>query len=124
MRTILTVLAVSVGVISIITLSSHVEGMQVSLISSLEKLGPTTILLVSSGASPLTDADIARLSALPDIMKVIPTLRMNTKVTGIDRPTTLIGVSSVDLLDILGELRVVEGGIYVDAPTPQVVIGY
>lgn len=110
--------------ISIVTLSSHAEGMRASLIFNLEKLGPTTILIIPSGASSLTDADVARLSTLPDVSKVMPTLRMSTKVPGIDDPVTLIGLSSTDLLDILGELRFVEGGIYVNAPTPQAVVGY
>ena len=120
----LTILAVSVGVISIVTLSSHVEGMQASLISNLEKLGPTTILIISSGGSPLTDADVSRLSTLPDVSKVIPTLRVTTKVPGIDDPVTLIGISSLDLVDMIGELRFTEGNMYVDAPAPQAVIGY
>ena len=98
--------------------------MQASLISNLEKLGPTTILIISSGGSPLTDADVSRLSTLPDVSKVIPTLRVMTKVPGIDDPVTLIGISSLDLVDMIGELRFAEGNMYVDAPAPQAVIGY
>ena len=95
-----------------------------SLLSNLEKLGPTTILVISTGSSPLTDADIARISTLPNVESVIPTLRAVTKVPGINQEVTLVGISSRDLSEILGEIRLDEGQMYVDAPAPQSVIGH
>jgi len=98
--------------------------MQMSLLSNLEKLGPTTILVISTGSSPLTDADVARISTLPNVESVIPTLRTATKVPGINQEVTLVGISSRDLSEILGEIRLDEGQMYVDAPAPQSVIGH
>jgi len=51
-------------------------------------------------------------------------LRTVTKVPGIDEEVTLVGISSRDLLEILGELRLKEGQMYIDAPAPQSVIGH
>lgn len=123
LRSILTVLAVAVGVTTIISASAQVEGARVSIIENLGKLGPDSIIVTVRGRVPFTDVDVARISSLNGVLKATPILRMNVRIPGIDNPITLVGISSRDLPDFLGELRLYEGGAYPDLPTPQALIG-
>jgi len=125
LRSILTILAVAVGVTTIIALSAQVEGAKVTILENLGKLGPDVIIVTSRGRTPFTDADVARLRSLEGVSKVIPMLTQpGLRVTGIDSPVTIIGVSSIDIVDFLGEVNLVDGSMYVDAPAPQALIGY
>jgi len=123
LRSILTVLAIAVGVTTIIALSAQVEGVKAGIVQSLGKLGPDTILISSQGRTPFTDADVERLRGLEEASSVTPLLMMNIKVTELDSSTTLIGVSASSLMNYLGEVRLLEGEIYQDAPSPQALIG-
>jgi len=127
LRTALTVLAVAVGVVVIIALSSQVEGVKVGIVSSLERLGPNTIVVfptLRGSRMPVTDADIARLRGLEGVSKVIPLLMLKVRVSGFEDPVNVIAASSRDLADLLGELRIAEGGVYLDVPAPQVLVGH
>jgi len=124
LRSILTILTVAVGVTTIIALSAQVEGAKVSIIGSLGRLGSDTIILSVVGRMPFTDVDVARLMSLGGVSKVIPMLRMNTRVAGLDSPAILIGASARDLADLLGEIKIVDGTLYYDAPAPQALIGH
>jgi len=125
LRSVLTILAVAVGVTTIITLSAQVEGAKVSIIESLGKLGPNTIIVTVRGGTPFTDADVARLKGLEGVSKVAPMLALqNVRVAGLQDPVTLIGISSVEIIDFLGEVKLIDGSIYLDVPAPQALIGY
>jgi putative ABC transport system permease protein len=123
LRSILTILAVAVGVTTIISASAQVEGARASILENLGKLGPDSIILTARGATPFTDVDVARLRGLNGVKKATPVLRMNVRVSGVDNPVTLVGISSGDLPEFLGELRLVEGSPYPDVPAPQALIG-
>jgi putative ABC transport system permease protein len=49
---------------------------------------------------------------------------LQVRVPGIDTPVNLAGLSSVNLNSVLGEIKVAEGSMYIDAPAPQALIGY
>ncbi|MBS7652937.1 MAG: FtsX-like permease family protein [Candidatus Bathyarchaeia archaeon] len=123
LRSILTILAVAVGVTTIISASAQVEGARVSILENLGKLGPDSIIVTVRGRVPFTDIDVARIKSLYGVAKATPVLRMNVRIPGMDTPVALVGISSRDLPDFLGELRLYEGGLYPDLPTPQAVIG-
>jgi putative ABC transport system permease protein len=122
-RSILTILAIAVGVTSIIALSSQVEGVQYEIIQSLETLGPENIMVTVRGRTLFTDADVVRLASLEDVAAVTPVINTNVEVFGLDEPVTLMGVSSLGLENVLGEIKLSAGALYTDVPAPQVVIG-
>jgi len=124
LRSILTILTVAVGVTTIIALSAQVEGARVSIIGNLGRLGSDTIIVSVIGRMPFTDVDVARLMSLEGVSKVIPMLRMNARVPGLDSPAFLIGASARNLADLLGEIKIIDGTIYYDAPAPQALIGH
>ena len=122
-RSVLTVLAIAVGVTSIIALSSQVEGVQQEIVQSLETLGPENILVTVRGLTLFSDADVVRLASLDGVSSVTPVITTSVEVLGRDEATTLMGVSSVGLEHVLGEVKLSAGTLYLDVPAPQVVIG-
>ena len=62
-RSILTILAIAVGVTSVIALSSQVEGVQHEIVQSLETLGPENIMVTVRGSTLFSDADVVRLAS-------------------------------------------------------------
>ncbi len=124
LRTILTILAISVGVIAIVSLSSHVEGMRNTLMKSLEKLGPSTIIVVPRRGWGFTEADVVRLKSAPNVADVIPALNIPIKVPGFEESLHIVGISISDLAKLLGEIRLTDGSPYMDVPAPQAIIGY
>ena len=124
LRSVLTILAIAVGVTTIIALSAQVEGVKGGIIESLGTLGPNTIIVTVQGKMPFTDADVARLRELEGVSMVTPILIINGRVAGLEGSVTLIGASSSDLVNFLGEVRLLDGSMYLDVPAPQTVIGY
>jgi len=125
LRSILTILAIAVGVTTIIALSSQVEGTRANIIQNLGKLGPDTIIVTIRGKMiPFTDADVARLRELNGVSAVRPMLIMRTKIAGLEDSVTLLCISSSDLKNLLGEIRLIDGSLYLDVPAPQALIGY
>ena len=99
-RSILTILAIAVGVTSIIALSSQVEGVQQEIVQSLETLGPENILVTVQSRTLFSDADVVRLASLDDVSSVTPVVTTNVEVLGRDESITLMGVSSVGLENV------------------------
>ena len=122
-RSILTILAIAVGVTSIIALSSQVEGVQQEIVQSLQTLGPENIMVTMRGLTLFSDADVVRLASLDGVSTVTPVVTTNVKVLGRDDSITLMGVSSIGLANVLGEVKLSAGSLYLDVPAPQVVIG-
>jgi putative ABC transport system permease protein len=122
-RSILTILAIAVGVTSIIALSSQVEGVQQEIVQSLQTLGPENIMVTMRGLTLFSDADVVRLASLDGVSTVTPVVTTNVKVLGRDDSITLMGVSSIGLENVLGEVKLSAGSLYLDVPAPQVVIG-
>jgi len=123
LRSILTVLAIAVGVTTIIALSAQVEGVKEGIVQNLGKLGPDTIIISSQGRAPFTDADVLRLQGIPEVSRVTPILIINVRVTELDDPITLVGVSASSLTEYLGEVRLLDGDIYKDTASPQALLG-
>ena len=123
-RTALTVLAVAVGVAVIVALSSMVEGAKESVLSSLQSLGPDTIIVVARGRMPITDADVARIRSMEGVRSVIPLLILKLRVSGFEDSVTVVGASGYDLAQLLGSLRLAEGSTYLDLPAPQALVGH
>lgn len=122
LRSILTLLAIAVGVTSIIALSAQVEGVSAWIVQRLTSLGPDTLLVIAQ-RTVFTDADVMRLTSLEGISTVTPMRNVMVTVAGKEDPVTLVGVSSLDLASLLGEIKLRDGNIYYDVPAPQVLMG-
>ena len=124
-RATLLVLSVVVGVASIVALTSQTEGVARGITSALQKLGPDTVILMVMGRR-LTDADIALVSSLDSVREVIPiTVDAGTLNTGsMTLSVTVYGVSSEDLRELLGEIKLIDGSLYTDSPIPMAIVGY
>ena len=122
-RSILTILAIAVGVTSVIALSSQVEGVQHEIVQSLETLGPENIMVTVGGRTLFSDADVVRLASLENVAAVTPVINLNVEVFGLDESVTLMGVSSLGIENVLGEIKLSAGALYADVPAPQVILG-
>lgn len=123
LRTVLTVLAVAVGVSTIIALSAQAEGVSSSIIQDLSKLGPDVVILTGRSGYLFTDADVARLKEFEGVSSVNQLIMLSVRVSGVEDTVMLIGADSTSLKNLVGELNLVEGVPYYDAPAPQALIG-
>ncbi|MEM3807977.1 MAG: FtsX-like permease family protein [Nitrososphaerota archaeon] len=125
-RIILLMLAIAIGVASIIALVSQTTGVQQSVVNQLQTLGPTAIILTPSGRSQLTDSDVALIDSLPKVETVVPliTYRVYTSRAGQDVELTLVGIEPARLPDLLGDLKIIEGALYPGGLSPIGVVGY
>ena len=125
LRTILTILAVAVGVMVIIALSSHARGIYVSFIANFERLGPTTIIVSSTGTRLLSDVDVYRISELPGVSIVIPMRTLSGNVEGLNVRATVVGIRASELKELLGgDVNLLKGNPLTDTPIPIALIGY
>ena len=124
LRTILTIMAVAVGVTVIIALSSMVEEVRVSMLTLLQSLGPDTVIVAPRGRMPISYADVVRIRSLEGVRSVIPLLLLSARIPGSEEQVLLVGVSSYNLIQLLGSLNMLAGDLFLDVPAPQAVIGY
>ncbi|NHV11794.1 MAG: ABC transporter permease [Candidatus Verstraetearchaeota archaeon] len=123
-RTILTILAIAVGVTSIIALSAQVEGVSNEIFKTLEKLGPNTIIVTVRSGGLFTDVDVSNVKGLSGVAKVAPIFITTARATGINDRITILGASTTDMQTVLGSINLIKGEAYYDVPSPQAVIGY
>ncbi len=125
LRASLTILGVAIGVASIIALVAQTMGIQQSVIDTLYKLGPSTMIITPRGYM-LTQVDVARISELQNVERVIPVVQAQATIyrSGQQVPVTLVGIRSTDLETLLGNIKLLDGSIYPDAPVPLALAGY
>jgi putative ABC transport system permease protein len=121
----LTILSVVIGVASIIGLVSQTAGIQASVLSTLQSLGPTTLLVTPARTTILTQADVARIMSIPGVEGVVPVVSAQLRLTKASETVqvNIIGVDSVGLRTLLGEVRLLDGEIYPSSNTPLAVVG-
>ena len=124
-RAALSILSVVVGVAAILALVSQTQGIQDSIVASLQTLGPTSILLTPR-TSQLTQADVAKIVSVGGVQDVIPmvTDRLSLTQGGQVSQVSVIGVSSEGIRTLIGEIRLVEGTIYPPTTAPLAVVGH
>ena len=126
-RTALTVVMVVIGIAAIVALTSVTAGISQSVSSSLSALGPTSIIVTSSGGTGFTVADVAKISSLPNVTSVTPILTGSASLyAGNENSSvTLIGVTTAGLKQLLGgNVSLYQGSIYQDTITPAIVAGH
>jgi putative ABC transport system permease protein len=121
----LTILSVIIGVASIIGLVSQTAGIQASVLSTLQSLGPTTLLVTPARTTILTQADVARIMSIPGVEGVVPVVSAQLRLTKASETVqvNIIGVDSVGLRTLLGEVKLLDGEIYPSSNTPLAVVG-
>lgn len=121
----LTILSVVIGVASIIGLVSQTAGIQASVLSTLQSLGPTTLLVTPARTTTLTQADIARMMSIPGVEGVVPVVSAQMRLTRASEvvQVNVIGVDSIGLKTLLGEVRILDGEVYPSSNTPLAIVG-
>ncbi len=126
LRSALIILAISIGVVAVVAVTAQVEGLKANVLSVLEKLGPTTIFIRPTPRYFLSNVDVARLLTIEHVRDAVPiVLERVTVVVGSETiTTTVVGIDSSKLGSVLGEVRLLEGTTYIDAPVPAALVGY
>ncbi|BBD72761.1 permease [Sulfodiicoccus acidiphilus] len=119
----LAILSVAIGVTSVVSLVAYTTGVSDSIISAIETLGPTTILVLPSHGSLLTQATVTRLETLPYVKVVYPVVEGGATVS-LGGQQTFVSVVGVDNLStVLGQVNLQSGNVYPAAMAPLAVIG-
>lgn len=126
-RTALTIVMVIIGVAAIVALTSFTAGINQSITATLESLGPTSIIVSSSGATGFTQADAGQLETLPNITSVTPLLLgEGTLYAGNQNVSvSIVGVSTQGLSQLLGgNVTLYQGTEYQDTIAPDALVGH
>ncbi len=126
-RTALTIVMVMIGVAAIVALTSVTAGISQSISSQLNSLGPTSIVMMSGGATGFTAADLARVAALPNVTDAVPILTGSADLYAGNQniSVTVIGTTGSGLNKLLGgNVTLYQGAIYPDTITPEAVLGH
>ena len=125
-RTLLTVVMVVIGIAAIIALISQTQGISISIQKSLNSLGPTSIILMSTGSSGFSSAQADQILSLPNVSSVIPIIEGSANLVGPNQNSsvTVMGISSQGLAQLLGNVTLIQGSMYQDTISPSAVIGY
>ncbi|MCL5239363.1 MAG: ABC transporter permease [Candidatus Marsarchaeota archaeon] len=126
-RTALTVLMVMIGVAAIVALTSFTAGINQSISSSLEALGPTSIIVSSASSTGFTSADVGRIATLPNVTSVTPVLTGSGYFYAGNQniSVTLVGVTSQGMIQLLGgNLTLYQGTSFQDTIAPDAVVGH
>lgn len=122
-RSALTILSIVVGVAAIVALISQTAGVGESITSTLQRMGPDTIIITGSR---LTNVDVATISSLPGIKNVIPIIstRGNVYLGSETISASIIGVDEYGLEQLLGNINLLEGMNYPSIAAPMALVGY
>jgi ABC-type antimicrobial peptide transport system permease subunit len=126
-RTALTILMVVIGVASIVALTSQTAGTSQSIQKTLNALGPTSIIVMPSGKTVFTAADVANLETLKNVSSVTPIVTGSGtfSINGYNSSITVIGLTANGLETLLGNSTgFYQGSVYQDSVTPSAVIGH
>jgi putative ABC transport system permease protein len=124
-RTALTVVMVVIGVASIVALVSLTAGISASISSELSSLGPTSIIMSSTGTG-FTQATVSEIQTLPNASSVTPLLTGTAIVRYGSENTTaaIIGISPQNLQAFLGSVNLYQGSMYSGSISPESLVGY
>ncbi|WP_372723664.1 MacB family efflux pump subunit [Immundisolibacter sp.] len=123
LRTVLTLLGIIIGVLSVVVMLAVGEGSKRRVLDQITTMG-TNLLVVRPGAPgirgggdvvTLTPQDAAEIAALPDVALVVPerSARLTVRVGAMDYATTVQGVGAD--LPALRDWPVVNGSFFTDS---------
>ena len=126
-RTILTIIMVVIGIAAIVALTSFTAGINNSITTELQSLGPTAIIVSSGTSAGFTAADVGEISSLPNVTGVTPLLSGSAILYAGNQNTSVsvIGISTQGLSVLFGSnVTVSQGSLYGDTVAPEVVVGH
>ncbi|MHB8584344.1 MAG: ABC transporter permease [Thermoplasmatota archaeon] len=133
-RTLLTILGIVVGSAPIVALVAATQGQSQAIQQQLNALGSTTLIVRAQGTTTLTNADVAKIGAMPGVGTAIPAVLgsgiafQTNKTTGnvtVQVNVTVLGINLTSLPKFLPSIKVANGtlgtnrtlvGSYVSAP--------
>lgn len=126
-RTILTIIMVVIGIAAIVALTSFTAGINASITTQLQSLGPTAIIVSSATSTGFTQADVGKISGLPNVTSVTPLLTGSAILYAGNQNTSvsIVGVSTQGLAQLVGgNVTLYQGTMYQDTIAPDAVIGH
>ena len=127
LRSALTIIGIMVGSAALIALISQTQGIQVSILAEVDKLGSNTITIRPQTSSVLlTQSDINKLSQIGGVEYVIPVTAASVKVYGWGgkRTINILGVDQYYLNLLFPDLKVQSGRLCGDNSFSEMVAGY
>lgn len=126
LRAALTILGIMIGTASVIALVSQTEGIQSSILEQVNKLGPNTISIRPSSTSfTLTQSDVDRISQMPGVLYVVPSVVSAAKIysAGTSKSFTIVGVKPAQLPILIDGIEIETGRLYQPLSFGEVVVG-
>ncbi len=125
-RTALTIIMVIIGVAAIVALTSFTAGINNSITTQLESLGPTAIIVGSIGTAGFTPASVSAVSSLPNVTSVTPLLTGSAVLYAGNQNTsvTVVGTTAQGLQQLIGNVSLYQGSAYQDTIAPDAVVGH
>ena len=126
LRAALTVLGIMIGTAAIIALTSQTQGIQVSIIGEIDKLGSNSITVRPASTSVIfTQADVDTISQIPGVSEVMPMMQSAVRVYGSGgvRSFTVIGLSPEEFDKLVPDAVYSEGRIYTEDSYSEVLVG-
>lgn len=126
MRTILTILGMSVGIAAIIFLVSFGYGLQKTLLEKITTSDALVILDVSlaktDSEETLDDATLLKLGSVPDVVDIIPVLELASQGKFADITLDISAVASTAALLKSEGLKIEQGRLFTKDETQSIVI--
>lgn len=126
LRAALTILGIMIGTAAIIALTSQTQGIQVSIIGEIDKLGSNSITVRPSSSSVIfTQEDVNTISQIPGVSEVIPLRQSAVKVYGSGgaRTFTVIGLDPEQFEKVIPDAAFTEGRVYAPESYSEIIIG-
>lgn len=124
MRSLLTVVGISIGIASIVFLVSLGYGLQELSVKKIASIEAINTLDVSPGKNSVQKVDdelIAKMKEMPEIDKISPVLALGVKIQYQDKKTDAVGNFVDDNFVSLEGLNVLVGGFFQNSTTDIVV---
>jgi putative ABC transport system permease protein len=126
LRAALTILGIMIGTAAIIALTSQTQGIQVSIIGEIDKLGSNSITIRPTSSSVIfTQADVDTIAQIPGVSEVVPMMQSVVRVYGSGgaRPFSVIGLSPEEFDKLVPDAEFSEGRGYTSDSYSEILIG-
>lgn len=126
MRTALTILGIVIGSSMIVALFASTQGQSAAIEEQLGRLGPTTLIVRSTGQTRLDTADLEKLLADERVETAFLSINGNVQATraGIAGSATVIGLDAEDIRTLVKGIQVLEGEVFTSDQLTAAFIGY
>ena len=127
LRAALTILGILVGTAAVIALVSQTQGISVSIVGQIGKLGPNSIIIRPASTTViLTQKEIGIIQQMPGVAFVIPVVMGTVKIygAGSTRTFSLVGVDSAQFDLLVSGAIISEGRKYQSTSFSEILVGH